>query len=1144
MGDPLGRAGEIRRLFDELADLAPPLRAGRMDLACGGDPELRQELEALFEADARSPEALRELDASIAPVEPPARTDPWIGRILPPYEIMEKVGGGGMGVVYKARDRRLDRAVALKFLPPHIVADGEALARFTNEARAASALDHPNICTIYAFDTTPDGHPYIAMAYVPGLTLREKIHQGPLAVSEAVGLAIQVARGLERAHEHSIIHRDIKPANLIVTERGELRILDFGVAHRAGSQLTGEGLALGTLAYMSPEQLQGKTVDRRTDLWSLGVVLFEMLAGRRPFEGESDGALWGAIVGQPAPDLGQIRNDIPETIAAVVARCLSKDPSARYPDAMTLIADLDALKSSGGPNPAARSMPLALSSFVGRRTELEAIRNLLGRARLVTLTGPPGMGKTRLASEAAPLVAAASGSEVFFVSLAALSDPSLVIPEVAAVLGIGEDRTRSASEVVRSFLRTKRALLVLDNFEQVIAAAGAVAELLSSCPGLRVLATSRVPLRLNGEYEFAVPPLHIPPLEAIRGPETLAEYGATELFLRRAQAVEPRFTATGEDARAVASICERLEGLPLAIELAAARIKIFSPQTLLGRLGKRLDLLKGGGTDRPARHQTLRQAIDWSYDLLNEAEKRCFRRLSVLSGGCTLEAAEAIGRNLGIDILEALSALVDKSLVRRQEMAGIEPRFQMLEMIREYALERLEEAGDGLEARRAHGEYFLSLAERVEPTLAGALQRSSLNLMESEHDNLRAALGWAMSSGNIEMALRIGGALWRFWVMRGHLREGRERLIALLALPGAQAPTRERARALHGAGTLIHEISDMKSARPLLEESLAIWRKLGDAKGTAGVLASIGWVALQQDESRFGRACSEEALEVSRQLGDTRGEAVALNNLGWASIYEGDFRTACPLLERSASLREKTGDRRGMLYVRTTLSWALCRRGENALAESHLDHSLKGLRELGDVQLIAHALNIVGVLEIDRDDAARAMTALEDAIGRWRTVANQYGLAFGLRFLAEARLASQNPEPADEMLTESLTLWTAVGSRWGEAMVIRTRSRLRLQGGDLSGARDLANRGLMLVRQIGDRHGTAEALEDSARISAAECRWDQAARDLGAADGLRAAIGSPRPPTVLRLLSRTLAGATEALGPEVFEAVRSRASLS
>lgn len=773
MPEPGQRPSEVRRLFDELVDLSPSARTEALRKAGERDPGLRAELEEFFRADTARGEILEPLERAFRAEVPSAPVeDAAFPRSPARYQILERLGRGGMGVVYKARDLQLDRPVALKLLPTHRAGDADAEARFRNEARAASALDHPNICTIYDFDQTPDGHPYIAMAYVPGRTLQDHIQAGPVPIPLAVGLALQVARGLEHAHERAVIHRDIKPANLMVGDRGDLRILDFGVARRHGSTLTELGVALGTLAYMSPEQLQGNPVDARTDLWSLGVVLFEMLAGRRPFQGETDGALWGAIVGHPAPKPSTLRSDTPQALEVVVLRCLAKDPAERYPTAAALARDLEAL--GGCLSPAPRRLPMPLSSFVGREAELAAVAGLLGRARLVTLTGPPGVGKTRLATEVAPL--AARGADLYFVALAGVSDPALVMSAVAASLGVTEDRSRSAAEALAGFLGSRRSLIVLDNFEQVVASASEVPALLSACPLLRILVTSRVPLRVSGEYEFSVPALPLPDPGEVRGPESLARYGATELFVRRAEAVAPRFLASEDDAAAVFAICERLEGLPLAIELAAARVKLFPPRTLLSRLTHRLDLLKGGGSDRPPRHQTLRQAIDWSYDLLGAPEQKCFRSLGVFRGGFTLEAAEAVCQEPGLGTVDALGALLDQSLVRRVEIAGRSPRYQMLEMIREYALEQLEKAQEAPSAWRAHEVYFGGLAEGLEPKLVGDSQRQALEELELEHDNLRSALVGHLSSGRLPEALRIGAALWRFWVMRGHLREGRERL--------------------------------------------------------------------------------------------------------------------------------------------------------------------------------------------------------------------------------------------------------------------------------------------------------------------------------------------------------------------------------
>jgi predicted ATPase len=400
--------------------------------------------------------------------------------------------------------------------------------------------------------------------------------------------------------------------------------------------------------------------------------------------------------------------------------------------------------------------------------------------------------------------------------------------------------------MLKAVLQDRRLLLVLDNFEQVVAAAADVAELLAACPSMKVLVTSRVALRLSGEHEFPVPPLTVPGPTAVSAAEDLHRYSAFALFTERARAAHPGFTLTPENARAVAELCNRLDGLPLAIELAAARVKLFSPRALLSRLGRRLDLLKDGPRDRPARHQTLRQAIAWSYDLLDEDVRRFFRALSVFVGGCSLEAAEAVcGTGSALDVIDGVATLVDQNLLRRDEDRAGEPRFLMLETIRSYALERLGQSGEEAATRQAHAAYFLALAEEAEAALTGAEQLDWLNRLDTEHDNLRAAVLWAQDHAEAETGLRLGAALWRFWIIRGHIDEGGTYLKRMLALPGEDVLPVARARALNGLGTLLHNRGDNYEARSCLEEGLALLRQQGDRRGTATVLNNLAWVACE-----------------------------------------------------------------------------------------------------------------------------------------------------------------------------------------------------------------------------------------------------------------------------------------------------------
>ncbi|MGH7453319.1 MAG: ATP-binding protein, partial [bacterium] len=468
-----------------------------------------------------------------------------------------------------------------------------------------------------------------------------------------------------------------------------------------------------------------------------------------------------------------------------------------------------------------------ITPLVGREHQIEALRQLLLKAevRLVTLTGPGGIGKTSLSLQVAISLLEEFAHGVFFVGLAAISDPELVLPTITQTLGIRETRSKPLRESVSEYLRDKHLLLVLDNFEQVVAAAPVVSDLLAACPHLKILTTSRIVLRLKGEREYPVEPLPAPdPRKAGHSKDSLSQYAAVELFIQRALAVKPDFEVNNDNAPAVAEICFRLEGLPLAIELAAARLKLFSPQALLARLGSRLQLLRGGPRDMPARHQTLRQAIAWSYDLLTPAEQEFFQRLAVFVGGCSLEAVEAIcnatPQGGAFDALDGLTALIDKSLLRQEPTKEDEPRFVMFETIREFALERLQATNDWQATRRRHADFFLALAEKAEPELTGSKQALWLNILEREHDNLRSVFLWIEETGQADYGLRLGGVIWRFWIVRGHMREGRERLMALLALPDGSQRTRERAKVLNAVGTIMHELWDYINARQLLEKSL------------------------------------------------------------------------------------------------------------------------------------------------------------------------------------------------------------------------------------------------------------------------------------------------------------------------------------
>jgi len=597
----------VQLLFDELIELDTGHRRARLELLSRTDPGLSDELRSLIDAHERAGDFLNLLGAPLADAAPAAEP-------VPPqegtYTLLREIGRGGMGRVYLAHDARLDRHVALKLLAGELRTDPERNARFLVEARAAAALDHPNVATIYEIGETRDGGLFIAMAYYGEETLRDRIARGPLPLVEALGIAQQIADGLGAAHERGIVHRDIKPENILITANGVAKIVDFGIAKIAGHDRTRTGDAIGTPHYMAPEQVRGGAVDARTDLWALGVVLHEMLASERPWSGDNAAAILYGVLHEPP---GPLPNDVPEDVRRLIDRLLARHPGNRYASAAEvgealrrvqhgeagagMVADATAEPSPAGD---AMALPAPLTSFIGREREVTRIHALLEHERLLTLTGPGGMGKTRLALHAAAAQTTRFQDGVHFVSLIPVTDPALVPQTVAETLGLRDAGGVTHRERLIGHLRERRALLVLDSFEHLLEAAPFVAELVTTCRGVTVLATSRAPLGIRGEHELPVPPLSVPAPEEMAAPERLAEPGdAVRLFVQRAQAVHPDFALTAENASTVARICGRLDGMPLAIELAAARTRLLPPRALLARLDQRLDVLRSDARDLP-----------------------------------------------------------------------------------------------------------------------------------------------------------------------------------------------------------------------------------------------------------------------------------------------------------------------------------------------------------------------------------------------------------------------------------------------------------------------------------------------------------------------------------------------------------------
>jgi predicted ATPase/class 3 adenylate cyclase len=634
------------------------------------------------------------------------------------------------------------------------------------------------------------------------------------------------------------------------------------------------------------------------------------------------------------------------------------------------------------------NLPVQPTSLVGREREGDAVRERLLRedVRLLTLTGPGGTGKTRLALQAAADALDHFEDGVWLALLAAVDDPALVLPTIAQALGVKETEGRTTADALKEHLGRKRLLLVLDNFEQVLDAAPAVANLLAACPQLKVLVTSRAVLRLSGEHDFAVPPLALP--DPVRLPhggglaEGLRQYEAVRLFIERALAAKSDFAVTNENAPAVAEICVRLDGLPLAIELAAARVRVLSPQAMLARLHHRLPLLTGGARDLPARQQTLRAAISWSHDLLDPAERALFRRLAVFAGGWTLEAAEAVCGPPSGDVLDLLASLVEKSLVRQEALEDGEDRFSMLETIREYAAERLEEAGQAEAQRAAHAGHYLAFAKRAAPELRRSAAAVWVGRLERDHDNVRAALRWALGSGEHETALRLAVAVLMFWYTRGYLTEGRRWLDAGMAA-GAAVPAELRASALSAMGILAWEQGDLAQAAALYQDALMLQRELGDRAGSARTLGNLAWVALHEGDLERAAPLCEESLALFRAMEDDTGTAIALNRLGSLARQRGDLEAARAAYEESLALRRAAGDPRGVAVVTDNLARLALAQGTYERARALFQESLVSARRLGDREGLTSVLEGLAELAVAMGQHEPAATLLASA-GRLR----------------------------------------------------------------------------------------------------------------------------------------------------------------
>ncbi|QTJ68624.1 protein kinase [Rhodococcus sp. ZPP] len=920
----------------------------------------------------------------------------------------QEIGRGGFGVVYRCTQAALDRTVAVKVLTTDL--DELNRKRFLREQRAAGRLTgHPNIVNVLQAGVTDSGRPFIVMPYLAQDSLDARIHRhGPLPLEEALRLGVKMAGALGTAHRHKILHRDVKPGNILLTDYGEPALTDFGIAHITGGFETSTGVVTGSPAFIAPEVIAGEPASPAADVYGLGATLFAAITGHAAFErrsGEQLVAHFLRITSEPIPDPRE--HCIPEDVSAIIEGAMSGDPERRpsavelgrqlrqsqshhgYPvDEMALHLDPGAghegaspksQHSSPAPPPSpldsarSGSPPLELTSFVDRRSELVEVKNLLATSRLVTLTGIGGVGKTRLAVRVAS-TARRESDGVSLVELGELRDQTLLVGVLAAALGLRDRSGRPLPEVLVEYLTPRKHLLVLDNCEQVVDAVAKLAEsLLRHCPRLQILATSREQLGIGGEAVLPISPLPVP--DPDRLPRGLPRNDAVTLFAERGAAAVPGFELTEDNKVTIARICQRLDGLPLPIELAAARLRAMSPEQILARLTDRYTLLTHGNRDLPSRQQTLRMCVDWSYDLCTPIEQRVWARLSVFAGSFELDAAETVcDADLAADeVLDTVTFLIDKSILTR-EASGEVVRFRMLETLRDYGREKAQNTGEYPDLRRRHREWYERLALEAEADWIGPRQLGWITRLGREQPNLREALEFCVSDSP-DAGLRIAAALFPFWLSRGSLSEGRRWVDRLLA-QRAGPLTAEQAKAFYAGSILAGVQGDLQAPTVLVEQGRQLTEHTTDPMLRAHIDLADGYRALfggQQPEalSQFGHA-----IQVYAARGDLLFQVVALAGLGMTHELLSDMEQASDCYERVLAITEPRGEMMYRTYALWALAVAVWRLGDRVRAVRLLGQALQLNRKLNDRLNVSVCLQALAWIAAEERNAKRAAVLL------------------------------------------------------------------------------------------------------------------------------------------------------------------------
>jgi len=1024
------------------------------------------------------------------------------------YRLDRELGQGGMGTVYEAYDLLLDRVVAAKLLVSKSLGT-EGKNRLLSEARAVAQLNHPNIVSVFDAGEAYD-LPYVVMEYIHG----ESLHaQPPKSTEEIIKVALQICDALEEAHNHGIVHRDLKPENVIMTENGLAKLTDFGLARSLASRMSQEESLTGTVFYISPEQALGKPLDGRTDLYALGVMLYEFTAGRLPFQADDPLAVITQHIHEEPVHPSQYAPDISTYFEEIILKLLAKNPDDRFGSAAETRSALENLHENHSDWTTRKhhhNIPLDLTSFIGREKEVADVRRIISENRMLTLTGVGGTGKTRLALTAAREIVDSFADGVWLVELSTIFDTGQVLRAIATALDVREKTNKPLLETLIETIHDRFILLILDNCEHLLNACASFAgRLLTACPNLKLLATSREALGLPGEMTYHVPSLRLPDLESHSDDNELWAVESMRLFHDRAVSVKPDFNPDAAQTQAVAKICSRLDGIPLAIELAAARVRALPVEEIAKRLSDRFRLLTGGNRSAIPRQQTLQALVDWSYELLTEDEKILLRRLSVFIGGCTLDAAEYVCSDGGIkkvEILDLIARLVDKSLLNYSEENGT-ARYDMLETIRQYAREKLIQAGEIEFSRRKHLAYYADFTAEVAPQLWQANQKAWMDQLEEEHDNLRAGLEWSLCENCGEdllmMGMRIAAAVSYFWLVRGHWSEAWDWMKELLEAPGsAEMKNEVKTQLLYSAGFLVKDLGDVNIAKDLFSQALKESRTMQDQRSQAFALLGMGEIALNVHSIPEAETHIDQALTIFRTLNDETGILLALADKGGTAADRQEYNKAKEYYRENIKICREIGHELGVAGSLVALGSIETYFGDREQGRVYLQEGLAIFRKSGDKSGIANVLSAMGLSELYSEDMDHSKEHYEEALKITRELRSGPGIGTALIALGEIARAQSDYTAARNYYEEAMHINEHLGQMGIVTIVAHNLGYVARQQGEFEKALEFFRRSLSLSIKRDQRRFIYFCLNGIASVLVDMGQAETAARFFGFAENM------------------------------------------